>query len=246
MDRDLSAKRRLDGYDGALTIPSDRPRTARWTFREQQEELQLESAIADGAEELAACENTSAMAATLTAFQALLHRYTAADDIVTLTSLSLPISKSESSINQMETLVAVRNDFSGDPTFRQALGQVRDALQEANLSREELSFERLNREDTPAFPAMFETRNLSRPTCGFELALTASGSPNGLQCILRYNAELFDARRIRSMLDHYRNLLRAMIADPDQAVSRAPMLGEAEKRRMLVEWNDTGAKYPAA
>ena len=36
-----------------------------------------------------------------------------------------------------------------------------------------------------------------------------------------------------------------MVADDSQAVDRLPLLSEAERRRVLVEWNATEADYPA-
>ena len=34
-------------------------------------------------------------------------------------------------------------------------------------------------------------------------------------------------------------LLEGIVANPDQRISELPLLTEAEKRQLLVEWNDT-------
>jgi amino acid adenylation domain-containing protein len=47
------------------------------------------------------------------------------------------------------------------------------------------------------------------------------------------------------MVGHYRTLLAGIAADCERTVSALPMLTEAERRRLLVEWNDTTRPYPA-
>jgi amino acid adenylation domain-containing protein len=42
-----------------------------------------------------------------------------------------------------------------------------------------------------------------------------------------------------------RSLLRAMAADPDESLSKLPLLATAEREQLLVEWNDTYAEYPS-
>ena len=41
-----------------------------------------------------------------------------------------------------------------------------------------------------------------------------------------------------------RKVLAAMVADDAQAADRLPLLSEAERHQLLVEWNATGADYP--
>ena len=46
------------------------------------------------------------------------------------------------------------------------------------------------------------------------------------------------------MAGHYEALLREVVADPGVRLSRLPLLGEEERRRLLVEWNATACEYP--
>src|SRR5215210_6665695 len=46
------------------------------------------------------------------------------------------------------------------------------------------------------------------------------------------------------MLGHLHTLLRGLVEDPDQRLSELPLLSEAERHQLLVEWNDTRAEYP--
>ncbi len=46
------------------------------------------------------------------------------------------------------------------------------------------------------------------------------------------------------MAAHLRTLLEQCVEGPDRRLSEIPMLTPAERRRMLVDWNETRADYP--
>ena len=58
-----------------------------------------------------------------------------------------------------------------------------------------------------------------------------------------YNADLFDAATIERMVGHFQVLLEGIVANPEQPISGLPLLTEAEKHQLLVEWNDTKTDY---
>ncbi|MER6146395.1 amino acid adenylation domain-containing protein, partial [Streptomyces sparsogenes] len=59
-----------------------------------------------------------------------------------------------------------------------------------------------------------------------------------------YRADLFDRSAIETMAARFVRVLEAIAADPDVPVGRVDVLGEAERRRVLVEWNDTAHAVP--
>ena len=54
-----------------------------------------------------------------------------------------------------------------------------------------------------------------------------------------YNRSLFDADAVRCWLANFQTLLEGIVADPNQPLGRLPLLGPAERRRLLVERNET-------
>ena len=62
---------------------------------------------------------------------------------------------------------------------------------------------------------------------------------------LEYATALFEPETIERYLGYWRQLLEGMAADDSQAVDRLPLLSEAERDQVLVEWNATEAEYPA-
>src|SRR5690606_6020211 len=60
---------------------------------------------------------------------------------------------------------------------------------------------------------------------------------------LEYNTNLFAPQTIERMARHITTLLEAVAEAPDTRITELPLLTEAERRQILVEWNDTAAPY---
>ncbi|HWF18044.1 MAG TPA: amino acid adenylation domain-containing protein, partial [Verrucomicrobiae bacterium] len=61
---------------------------------------------------------------------------------------------------------------------------------------------------------------------------------------LEYNTDLFDAATISRMLGHFEQLLKGIVANPARRLSDLPLLTDAERKQLLVEWNQTQTDYP--
>lgn len=80
---------------------------------------------------------------------------------------------------------------------------------------------------------------LPPPTEGFDLALEVKGETDGaLHGALRYDVGRFGAPAMQSLLRRFAALLRAIVADPEQAAADLSMLSATEQRS-LVMWNQT-------
>lgn len=78
----------------------------------------------------------------------------------------------------------------------------------------------------------------------FDLALTLHETTDGLVGWFEYDTDLFDAETIRRLTGHFERLLRGLAANPDLAISRAPILTESERRELLIGFNQTSRSYP--
>ena len=66
----------------------------------------------------------------------------------------------------------------------------------------------------------------------------------GIRGVVVYNTDLFDEATITRMMGHFKTLLEGIVANPQARIANLPLLSEAERHQLLVEWNDTQADYP--
>jgi len=53
-----------------------------------------------------------------------------------------------------------------------------------------------------------------------------------------YSTDLFDEATMTRMREHYQTLLEGIVANPEQRFSELPLLTEAERRQLLIKWDD--------
>jgi len=162
----------------------------------------------------------------------------------------------------------LRVDLSGNPSFRELLKRTRQVTLEA-YSHQDLPFEKLveelqperNLSYHPLFQVMFVLQNagsedwqlpgltlspleIESVTAKFDLTLAIEEKESGLRGVWEYNSDLFDGTTITRMLGHFQTLLAGIVANPEQSMSELPLLTEAERHQLLVEWNETQVDYP--
>jgi aspartate racemase len=262
-------KVQLEGMPPALELPTDRPRPAVQTLRGARRSLTLSQSLTEGLKALSQHEGTTLFMTLLAAFKVLLYRYTGRENI----AVGAPIANRtraevENLIGFFVNTLVMRTSLVGDPSFRELLGRVREVALEA-YANQDLPFEMLVEEvqperdlsRTPLFQVVFAlqnvpAQNLELPalsvepletkskTAKFDLSLLMIEEKGELRGTLEYSTDLFDAATIERMIGHFQTLLEGVLADPDQLISTLPMLTEAERRQVLVEWNDTQTHYP--
>ncbi|QKI81708.1 non-ribosomal peptide synthetase [Kroppenstedtia eburnea] len=60
----------------------------------------------------------------------------------------------------------------------------------------------------------------------------------------RYNGQLFDHATIDRMLMNFQVLLQGALSTPEMAIARLPLLEEAERQKLLLEWNNAEVELP--
>jgi amino acid adenylation domain-containing protein len=262
-------KQQLAGAPPLLDLPTDRPRPDLQTFRGAHQSLMLPKTLTEGFKALGRQEGVTQFMTLLAAFKVLLYRYTSQDDLI----VGTPIAnrnrlETEGLIGCFVNALVLRTDLSGNPCFRDLLRRVREVCLGA-YAHQDLPFDRLVEElrlkrdlnRNPLFQVMFVLQNASAravelpgltlspvegdsETAHFDLTLVVVDADQGLTASFVYNTDLFEAATIARMLGHFQILLEAMVADPEQRLSDLPLLTDAERQQLLVEWNDTKTDYP--
>src|SRR5205823_4085102 len=79
----------------------------------------------------------------------------------------------------------------------------------------------------------------------FDLTVSLAERQEGLAGAVEYCSELFEAGTIERLVGHYQRLLEGAVAEPEQRVWELPLLSEAERHQLLVEFNGKPAEYPS-
>jgi amino acid adenylation domain-containing protein len=255
-------REKLAGIPAILELPTDRPRPPAQSFRAAQESMLLPGELKRSLEALANRECVSLSVVLLAAFQTLLARYTRQDDIVSGFAIARETDIPPEA-NPERNTVAIRSDLSDDPAFRQFLSRVNDAVNGARDAGN-VPWDRLveaaqpDRDASrhPIFQAAFSLEDAQahsdRKVTNFaedgftlkvDLELQLQDAPDGFAARFTYATDLFDATTIVRMAGHFRKLLEGIVANPEEPVSTLPLLTQAERHQLVVEWNATAMDY---
>ncbi len=254
-----------------LNLPTDRPRPAIQTYQGRDYFFSVPAGLVKKLRALSQQENVTLFMTLLAAFQTLLHRYTGQDDIV----VGSPIAgrsqvETEALVGFFMNALVLRAQTGGNPKFRDLLAQVRALCLEA-YAHQDLPFEMLVQElqprrdlsHNPLFQVLFVLQNTPQQTfelpgltvhtlggettmAKFDLTLELTETGEGLQGRIEYNTDLFDESTMARLAAHWQTLLAGIVARPDQRLDDLPLLPDAERHQLLVEWNSTQAPYPQA
>jgi amino acid adenylation domain-containing protein len=254
-----------------LHLPTDRPRPARQTFHGTTLPVKLGAELSQALLALSRAEGATLFMTLLALWQVLLMRYSGQIDL----AVGAPIANRtrpalEGLIGCFVNTLVLRGDLSGEPSFRETLRRVREVCLTA-YAHQDLPFEQLVEALQPArdlsrhplFQVLFALQNaplgvlelpdlvfellpLSGATTKFDLSLALFEGPAGLEGVLEYCTDLFDASTITRLLGHLRMLAEGIVADPARALIDLPLLTAAARQQLLVDWNATPADDPQA
>ena len=144
----------LAGAPPALDLPADRPRPPAQTFRGSCQTLRLPPELMDALRAAMEAQGVTLFMVVLTAFQLLLSRLSGQEDVCVGTPIAgRSRAETEPLIGFFLNNLVLRTDLSGDPTFRELLGRVREVALGA-FAHQDLPFERLLAElDPPRDPS---------------------------------------------------------------------------------------------
>ncbi|HEX2189232.1 MAG TPA: amino acid adenylation domain-containing protein, partial [Longimicrobiaceae bacterium] len=266
-------RERLANAPALLELPTDHPRPAVQTFRGAHERIELPGELLERLRTLGRSEGATLYMVVLSAFQVLLSKYSGSEDIVVGSPIAGRTRREvEELIGFFVNTLVLRTDLSGDPSFREVLGRVREVTLGA-YEHQELPFEKLVAElqperslgHSPLFQVVFslqdrdqsvdglaglETRAVEAElaTTKFDLALGLTAHPQGLRGVLTYSTDLFERGTIVRMLCHLERVLEQVARQADVRLSKVELLATEEREQVLRTWNDTerGTSDPPA
>jgi amino acid adenylation domain-containing protein len=184
----------------------------------------------------------------------LLHKYTAADDLV----VGMPIYKQVLDSEFINTVVALRNRIIPGMTFKELLFQVRQtitgAVENLNYPMDMLVrslYPSVEDNNLSLFDVAILLENIHEPSflepvrphvnMIFIFHVTgAAGNHWNLELGVDYNASRYEKSTLERIIAHFIQVMRVVLADTDIKVSGVSMLTEQEKQQLMDLVNGPG------
>jgi len=196
----------------------------------------------------------------LSAFKILLFRHSGQEDICVGNVISG--FKQNGKVSTFTNLLALRNEINGEDPFPEFVKRVNSTVSEA-YQHENVPFERVtdmlkggDEDLNSLFQVMFILQSelesnvdsnidelLAQYPNNCDLVFKFSEKTDGLAGIVEYNKDIYGDEAIHQLVDHYKNLLGSIVANPGRMIGEFPMLTEAEEHKLLKGLNDTTVAY---
>ncbi|WJE83337.1 non-ribosomal peptide synthetase [Bacillus sp. DX3.1] len=273
-ERDLNQqmefwKEELSGVIPVLELPTDYPRNVVQTNKGRTKEKYLSPELTRKLYQFSQKQDRTLYMVMLSAFSALLTRYTSQEDFVIGSIIANRNHvELENLIGCFINTLPVRIDTSGNPTMEKLIERVENRIM-GMYNNKDVPFEKiveeLNLKRDPSrhvlFQVLFVLQNAPMQTADmngvlvdlhvknnntskFDLTLQIYEEKNQLRLCMEYNTDLFKGEMISRILTHYNNILEYMIDNSQEEISAIPMLTEQEKENLLYKWNDTKVEWP--
>ncbi|MFB7511863.1 amino acid adenylation domain-containing protein [Streptomyces sp. NPDC056144] len=258
-----------------LALPVDRPRGTRADHRGDRVALTVDAELHQALVELSRERRVTMFMTFQAALAALLTRLGAGTDVPIG---SVVAGRSDEALDDLvgffvNTLV-LRTDTSGNPTFAELLGRVRETGLGA-YAHQDVPFERLVEELNPtrslARHPLFQVAMVLQSNDGSDLTLSGlraeslaadtgvakfdlnmtleefhgpDGSPAGLDCAVDFATDLFDRETVEALAARFGLLLAAMTARPEQRIGEVDLLAEQERAALHGTYRPLPAELP--
>ena len=252
-----------DALAGLSTVdfPADRERAARPTGAGSNVVWVIPAEVGAAANAYARDHQVSLLSILHAGLLTVLQRYTGQDDLP-VGSLMTGRTRSdlEPLVGYFGSIVVLRPDLTGDPTFGELVRRCHATVLDA-ITHQDVPFplvvdavrpQRV-RGRNPLFqigltlnpPAILNTRIDLGDVSGqafevdeeytlWDMALDVSPAGDGnLYVSIDYSAELFDAERMRRLAEHFGNAIAGGLAAPDTAVADVEIMSAAEREQVL-------------
>ncbi len=251
-------RHKLKGSPAILDLPIDNPRPLTPSFKSALHPFQLDAATSDALKAFAVQEGATLFMALLAVFKALLSRYARQNDILVGTPVS---SRTRPELEQLVGCFinthVLRTVISAGMTPRGLLAQIRKTVVET-LDNSDVPFELLVNElvikrdltRSPLFQVAFTLQNSPMASeyqvvnggAAFDITLYMWESNGTINGSVEYATDLFKPETITHFAACFVTLVREMIAHPDAAIERLPVLTAAQE----AEWfaDDQGPRLP--
>ena len=253
---------KLAGGAESLDLATDYPRPSVQSLAGASHAFTLNAQLTGQLKSLSQRQGGTLYMILVAAFKALLYRYTGQSDICVGSPIADRQHKETAGlVGMFINTLALRSQVDGGDTFSGFLSKVKATCLEA-YEHQDAPFAKLvdlvrpqrNLAITPLFQVMVSSQTgvqehmqpypLETSVSKFDMSFDFAETTTGLACSIEYSTALFKPQTIARMGEHFTALCQAITATPTARICDLDYLSDAEKQRLLIEYNDTRADYP--
>jgi len=245
-----------------LHLPADYNRPALQDFKGNIVKFKVGKEEAQVLHRLALEEDATLYMVLLSLFTVLLAKLGNQEDIVVGTPVAgRSHADSQQVIGFFVNTLALRNQPSGEKTFREFLREVRHntlkAFENQDYPFEELVEKVLIKRDAsrnPLFDVMFAFQNMEQTTMAipglklapyefdshiskFDITFNGTEGPDQVDFGVEYCVKLFTAETIRRFINYFLHLVGSLAQNPDTRLGNVGIITREEKQRILYDFN---------
>ncbi|MFZ2755013.1 MAG: amino acid adenylation domain-containing protein [Lysobacteraceae bacterium] len=259
----------LRGMPMQLELPTDRTRPAQQDYAGDAWAFRIDAETTARLKALCVRRKTTTYALILAAWAVVLGRLANQTDI----AIGVPVAnrgraEMQGMVGFFVNTIVVRVDLETPATLGDLIDDVHRRLVSAH-AHQQLPFEELvhalqpphSQSYSPIFQTMVSRQDkrmgsirlqgvsleiLPSPILGskFDVSIDFGESEDAIDALIEYATALFDADTVRRYSGYLLRVLDAMAGDDTAALSRLPLVDDAEVHRMLVEFNRTARALP--
>ena len=262
----------LEGELPVLDLPSSKHRPKVKTNNGHGLSTYVDSAITSKLKKYSESNGGSLFMGLLAAWNILMYRYTSQSDIIIGTPVAgREHADLEDQIGFYVNTLALRNEVNPDEDFNTFYRRVKDNTLKS-YSHQMYPFDRLVEEldikgDTSRsaiFDVMLTLLNnvekseghefnveefndivdLGYTTSPFDIRIMFKEIGNHLSFNLTYNPDVYDRKMIEGLLHHFKQILNAILENPEKKISHIDYISPEEKHELLINFNNTEVAYP--
>lgn len=252
-----------------LNLPTDYPRNSERNTENGWEKFELSCEFTEKIQKFAIDAGVTPFMILYSAYAILISRYSQQDDIV----IGVPAScrnheDLQKIIGIFINVLPLRNKIDGNSVYKVYLNELKNECLESfenqdypyekivdkvNVRKEQsrnslveimFAMEDIGDSSMTIDSLEIKQKRINTLEAKYDICLYASKN-NGKTIIeIEYSQGLYKRETIKRMGNHYINLLRDLLENPNKLIKNLTMLSDNEKKTLLTDFNSSGVEYP--
>jgi len=260
---------KLKGELPVLNIPTDNERAVVQSFEGNAINFKIDNNLTEKIINIAQKTGCTNYMVLLSAINILLSKYCEQEDIIIGTSIS---GRKNVELNDLIGMfvntIVMRNNVTGDKTYREFLYEVKQNTLEAyenqdypfdklidkldlkrSTNRNALfdvmfTMQNMDKEVIKIKNLIFKEYNLNHKISKFDITFEANELDKEIEFRMQYSTKLFKRQTIERMIEHFLNILKSIEVENEVKINDIEIVTEEEKFKIIYEFNKTHSEYP--